>query len=468
MPVAVKKHSLELLDKNQQSYCDLVSFFQNPDISIHVKEKKASSFLRHEIQIMNSDTVEFPSNITKIQDWIKNNNKMQCLEYQSYLERRKNGAGREYFKNIGQAFEFLVKVAPVKKADGSWLYSMVHYWNDPVFRDLIQIYVEELGLGIAKANHVCVFDDLILDLGLEHFVLDLEDEYYHQPAIQLALAYAPPEFIPEIIGFNLAYEQLPLHLLITNYELNELGIDSHYFNLHITIDNMDNGHSHLSVKAFEKIYSKFRDKNSFIDKIKIGFALNDKGLSSRQILKNLNLDALVLKILKRKAILGNLIHSHKCILNDKAVNEWLSTPESVEEFVEILIDKKWINLNQDPEQSRFWKLISHAEGKMYGVFNSTEKQIIYDWIAGDLIQRAGFKRQKIALVNKNHQDFAFSFLLNEELEQIQHQIAETGNLALKMNKLLPYLAPHSHHSETGLWCTQRFVDFLFPFLSDKK
>ena len=467
MPVAVKEKLLDLLDKNHQSYCDLVTFFLDSNISTPDKERKASIFLKREIHTLNSSYSNFPSNLGEIHQWIVNNNKIQCHEYQLYKERRNSGAEREYFKNVGQAFEFLIEVAPVKRVDGSWLYSIVHYWNDPVFRDLIQIYVEELGLGLAKSNHVSLFDDLLFNLGLEHFILELEDEYYHQSAIQLALAYAPPEFIPEIIGFNLGYEQLPLHLLITNYELKELGINSQYFNLHITIDNIDNGHANLSIKALEKIYSKFKDKDSFMDKVKAGFALNNKGLASLQIIKNLNLEALVLKILKRKALVGNVIHSDKCKLNNRSINEWLSEPNLVEEFVELLIDKQWIKMDRDPEESRFWQLISHEEGKMYGVFNSTEKQIIYDWIAGEHSKYFDLNTQKITPADKNKNDFMFSYLSDGELEEIQHQISATGNLAMKMNKLLPYLAPHAHHSEIGLWCTQRFVNFLFPFLSDK-
>ena len=265
----------------------------------------------------------------------------------------------------------------------------------------------------------------------------------------------------------MGYEQLPLHLLITNYELKELGINSQYFNLHITIDNIDNGHANLSIKALEKIYSKFKDKDSFMDKVKAGFALNNKGLASLQIIKNLNLEALVLKILKRKALVGNVIHSDKCTLNNRSINEWLSEPNLVEEFVELLIDKQWIKMDRDPEESRFWQLISHEDGKMYGVFNSTEKQIIYDWIAGEHSKHFDLNTQKITPADKNKNDFMFSYLSDGELEEIQHQISATGNLAMKMNKLLPYLAPHAHHSEIGLWCTQRFVNFLFPFLSDK-
>ena len=468
MPVAVKERLLDLIDKNHQNYCDLVTYFMNSEVTKHDKERKAASFLRKEIHTLNLDNLDFPSELNKISAWLCNDNKFQCAEYQLYKDRRNSGGEREYFKNVSQAFEFLIKVAPVKRVDGSWLYSLVYYWNDPVFRELIQIYVEELGLGLATSNHVSLFDDLLVKLGLEHFVLELEDEYYHQPAIQLALAYAPPEFIPEIVGFNLGYEQLPLHLLITNYELNELGINPHYFNLHITIDNMDNGHAHLSIKALEKIYKKFKDKKSFMEKMKIGFALNNKGLSSRQIIQNLSSEALVLKILKRKALVGNVIHNDKCKLNNRSINEWLSEPSLVEEFIELMIEKQWIILNQDPEASRFWKLISHEEGKMYGVFNATEKQIIHDWIAGDYFKQSYSKYKKVNSSSNSIDEFMFSYLADGELENIQQQMSESGNLAVKINKLLPYLAPHAHHKETGLWCTQRFVDYLFPFLGDKK
>ena len=247
-----------------------------------------------------------------------------------------------------------------------------------------------------------------------------------------------------------------------------MGINAQYFNLHITIDNFDNGHAQLSTKALEKIYSKFKDKPSFMEKVKIGFALNNKGLSSVQIIKNLNLEAMVVKILQRKALVGNVIHNEKCKINQKTINQWLSTPNSVEEFIDVLIEKKWINLGKNPAESRFWQLISHEEGKMYGVFNATEKQIIHDWIAGDYFKQSHSKYKKVSSTSSAIDEFMFSYLADGELETLQQQISESGNLAVKINKLLPYLAPHAHHKEAGLWCTQRFVDYLFPFLSEKK
>lgn len=80
----------------------------------------------------------------------------------------------------------------------------------------------------------------------EHDLQDssaIDDERYLQGAIQLALGVCGADYLPEVIGYNLGYEQLPLHLLISSYELSELGIDPYYFTLHVTIDNASTGHA---------------------------------------------------------------------------------------------------------------------------------------------------------------------------------------------------------------------------------
>ncbi|MEW9150946.1 iron-containing redox enzyme family protein [Acinetobacter indicus] len=223
-----------------------------------------------------------------------------CERYQQYLSRRQAGGQREYFQHVAAAYDFLVKVAPVKYVDGSWLYSTLKHWSDPNFQHLIMIYLEELGLGSAKANHVSMYQQLLSSLNLQDLVEGLEDEYYYQPVVQLALAYAPQQYLPEVIGFNLGYEQLPLHLLISNYELAELGLDHQYFNVHITIDNLDNGHAHRSVAALEYAYSQAANKTEFIEKLKRGYALNDVGLGSTEIIKNSDLTPLIEKIFKKK------------------------------------------------------------------------------------------------------------------------------------------------------------------------
>ncbi len=174
-------------------------FFLDPDVSSFEKEKKARDFLIKEIEKLEIEEIDFPSDINSIKTWCENDNKKNCQGFQAYLNRRQAGQGREYFQNVAQAFEFLIKVSPTKR-------SMVHGYIAQCIIGMIRssmnsfTYLEELGLGEPKANHVCIYDDLLRSLGLDSFDLLLEDEYYHQAVVQLALGYAPPEFIPEMVG----------------------------------------------------------------------------------------------------------------------------------------------------------------------------------------------------------------------------------------------------------------------------
>lgn len=465
MTVVVKKRLLDLLQDEHKNYYELVSFFLDGDVSNFEKEKKAVSLLTQEFESKDYKESNLPKNFEDIKDWFINDNENVRKSYQDYLVRRNAGGEREYFKNTGQVFEFLIKVSPTKKVDGSWLYSMVNYWNDPVFHDLILIYLEELGLGKAKSNHVCIYDDLLRLLGLDDFETFLEDEYYHNAAIQLALGYAPPEFIPEIIGFNLGYEQLPLHLLITNYELNELGVDSKYFNLHITIDNLDNGHAHKSVKVLKNVYKKYKDKDLFMKKVTRGFNLNQHGISSKQIIENLNLETFVQSILKRKALIGQLVHNEKSIFGCKTINQWLSYPNEMDKFIQQLIEKRMIILNCDPNESLFWRLINNEDGKMYGVFTAAEKQIIHDWIAGEAYSSHTLPFKQKLIESQPLHEYLFSYISDSELEKLQSRVDQTNNFALKLCKLIPYLAPDSHHKSIGLWSTEKYVELLFPYLT---
>ncbi|MDR9576744.1 iron-containing redox enzyme family protein [Acinetobacter nosocomialis] len=468
MPVVVKKRLLDLLQDNQQNYYELFVFFLDPDVSSFEKEKKARDFLIKEIDKLEMTEIDFPSSIDSIKEWCENDNKKNCQEFQAYLNRRQDGHGREYFQNVAQAFEFLIKVSPTKKVDGAWLYSSVHYWNDPVFHELIITYLEELGLGEPKANHVCIYDDLLRSLGLDSFDLLLEDDYYHQAVVQLALGYAPPEFIPEIVGFNLGYEQLPLHLLISNYELAELGIDSKYFNLHITIDNIDNGHAYKAIKVIEDIYNKYRDKELFFIKLKQGFALNNRGESSSNIIKNLSLEDFVHKILKRKALVGQLIHNETRQFGCKTINQWLSNPDDIAGLINHLTEQKSIKFNTDPEQSVFWRMINEENGKMFGVFNPVERQIIHDWIAGS-DHSSNFLAYSRELKNSQRiQDYLFSYISDGELDALQERVLQSSDLAIKICKLTPFLAPDSHHKSIGLWSTRKYVELLFPYLGTFK
>ena len=118
-------------------------------------------------------------------------------------------------------------------------------------------------------------------------------------------------------------------------------------------------------------------------------------MGSTQIIQSLDLENFVHNILKRKALVGQWVHNEKREFSCKTINQWLSNPNEIVSFINQLIENKWIKINKNPEESLFWKMIHHEDGKMYGVFSPTEKQIIHDWIAGGaiFIDRIGARQE---------------------------------------------------------------------------
>lgn len=444
-------------------WCDL---FLSHNISEQEKKTYALKFLQPYIdsiqhtQLGDLSHLDFEHTDRLEQQFLDQHQRI-CADFQSYLHRRKQNLPREFFPCVAHAFEFLYKVAPTKWVDGAWLYSCLEKSHLASHCDLTLIYLEELGLGDAFANHVSMYQQLLHKYDLSIFVNDLDDRYYEQAAIQCALAYIPQDFLPVIIGFNLGYEQLPLHLLITNYELQELGIDPQYFNVHITIDNAHNGHARRALDAFKINYAQAKHPSSFIELVKIGFLLNDIGKSSNTIIKELNPQQQVIQILQNKAVFGQLIHNEKCKFSGRSINEWLSQPDQINQFLEVLIDKGWIQLNAPAENSRFWHMIHHSDGKMFGVFNATEQQFIQDWIEGEsLSQRLKVDQSRHSIhptTLKNSSD------LSEHQKELKQRLNAKTQISDKLEVLRPYLAPHLHHHDLGLWATQQYSKLLFPF-----
>lgn len=458
--------SLKSKELNQKNAKQRVDFFQDAYISGHEKKQEAMHYLNRLVTQFgfNGDlsTLNWMDEVDQIEQYCFESLKDTCAEFQDYLARRKQHKPREYFPTVSHAFQFLTQVAPVKFVDGAWLYSMLDQADLHAHQELILTYLEELGLGDPLANHVCMYQDLLRLHGLERFISLLPPHYYEQAAVQLALAYVGVEDSAWVIGFNLGYEQLPLHLLITNYELQELGIDPQYFNVHITIDNLHNGHAKRSIDAFYQGLNTAKDQASYLKKVKQGYLLNNIGKSSTQIIKELDLDQFVLQVFQDKARVGQFIHNEKCQFAGKTINQWLSDPDQIQDFLNILIEKKWIIHNEAVEKSRFWQMIDQPNGRMFGVFNSTEKQVIKDWIQGENLST----RLKLMHTQQysNVQTTAQSNILEDqfELRQLKKSLQHSNELMHQLSLLKPYLSPDLHSTATGLWATQHYTQLLFP------
>ncbi|AXP03323.1 iron-containing redox enzyme family protein [Pseudomonas bijieensis] len=417
------------------------------------KQAVAQAFLKECIAKAAALPQEMPDEPMALQAWVERHSAGVARQYADYLERRKSGGPREFFSGKAHALYFLQAVAPTKRVDGAWLYGVLKHWHDHRFEGLLCTYLEELGDGHPSQNHVVIYRKLLAEYDLSD-APDIDDDLYLQGTVQLALGYAGDEYLPEVIGYNLGYEQLPLHLLISAYELSELDIDPYYFTLHVTIDNASTGHAHKAVQALLQLLPLEADREAFWHRVTLGYRLNDLGLGSRDIIGSFDLDREMLDMLERKRPFGQHMHSDYCKFEGKTVNQWLSAPGQLEGFLTAMQNKGWIKRHEDPQNSRFWTLIDGAGAAMFGVFSPYEKQLLHDWIAGDWLDestRSGARRGPVAACEPA------TSIDDPDVQSLQ-QALQGRAPDEQMQVLMPWLCARCHSHPAGLLATRRFIE----------
>jgi hypothetical protein len=462
-------------------YFDL---YNHPDST----KEAAQTFLEHQIAAVQAIPSDLPASLDDLTAWMMERTEAVGAQYRDYLAARKNGAPRRYFSNRAHALYFIKAVAPTKLVDGSWLYGLLRHWDNPDFHPLIKTYLEELGDGAPDKNHVTIFRKLVAVHGCDGWQ-QLDDSHFVQGAIQLALANNAEEYLPEVIGFNLGYEQLPLHLLITSYELNELGIDPYYFTLHVTVDNASNGHAQKAVEALRNLMPRFGDSADFYRRVIDGYRLNELGASTNSTIASFDLDAELTGIMAAKSATGKNMHSDYCRVAGKSINDWLGSPDNVPDFMVALEKAGWIQRGADAEQSRFWGLIQGDKAEMFGVFSPYEQQVLRDWIAtppGDseannerisgeqmprvlshrarqrMLANVGQMSREVehparGLIRRRPEQMGSG---ESELHLLEEQVAAMPGKAQAMALLASLMSPINHHSAVGLMATRMYSQLL--------
>lgn len=410
---------------------------------VEAERDNARDFLQEQLEIAKTLPLNLPADLNELSTWVASNSHSVAEQYRVYLEERRAGAPRKFFTNKAHALYFLQSVAPSKLVDGAWLYGTVKHANDWRYHGLIRTYLEELGDGEPALNHVVLYRNLLTEHDCAP-IAQLDDSLYLQGAIQLGLGHLSDEFLPEILGYNLGYEQLPLHLLITSFELSELGIDPYYFTLHVTIDNASSGHAYKAVQAVLDLLPNDDSKGEFLERLRAGYLLNDLGIGSTDIVRAFDLEEEVVSMLETKSTFGQHMHSDYCRLEGRTINDWLATPGQSRQLLSALEDRGWIKRNQDPQDSRFWQLIDGPGAVMFGVFSGYEMQLLKDWIAGDWQAseqsnpfRTRFRRRPVATT---------------DTEQSPRSAPSPP-----FKKLVELIAPDSHPTPEGLAATRIYA-----------
>lgn len=354
-----------------------------------------------------------------LETYLQNDNDTSTTAFEAYIARRRAGSPREMFSDRDEAKWWLKNAAPVKYVDGSWL-GHINKITTPfplrsITKDAWQVMSEELGDGDLAKNHVFVYEDLMREIGETDLPAGDSEDFIHPrheldelrvwraAVAQLLVSLFAHDFLPESLGFNMAYEGLPLHLMKTVEELRELKLNGYYFVLHISIDNADSGHSKMATEAVIKYIEYVRattDSEEEVQKawrrVQAGFMLAE-GLpttpeapslkkSAEETFPRNDLERRVVEVFAAKAPVAHKLHcSSKLKIGRQTLVDWLdpsifSTSKQWQmDFLDDLADcKPWIKKG-DADGSKLVQEMSWG-GRMFGSFTEGEMIILKNWV----------------------------------------------------------------------------------------
>jgi hypothetical protein len=168
-----------------------------------------------------------------------------------------------YFRTRENVIERIRQLTPFNFLDGAWLRN-IHRLGpvDEVNCLLFRILKEELGDGVPSQNHANIYSDLCHSFGFypppmqsTAFAYDPQflDAAFDSPAFQLGISEFSNRYYPEIIGMSLWLEWTVLELHRIAAMVERVRLSSHFYRMHIAIDNAASGHGAEIIRAV-KLY----------------------------------------------------------------------------------------------------------------------------------------------------------------------------------------------------------------------
>lgn len=336
--------------------------------------------------------------------------------WQCYLASRTGAKGSTPFTTYEDAVQWLRTKAPSRYVDGAWL-GNVHRLTETtpfslrsVTKNAWQILSEELGDGDIERNHVFVYRNLLRSVGVDlppadspEFVapgLGMDNMSAWRAAVaQLLVSLFSHDFLPEVLGFNLCFEQITLPTLQAAHELPKLGISGYYFLLHVCIDNIDSGHSAMALTIVSRYLDMIRESGGEADveltwrRIQAGYVMSkqmgrDEGDGGAAVLPLHPLSARedrVIRMLQCKAQVSSALHCKSRVkIAGRPLAAWLSShaldhPQHQVSLLNGLSKASpWVR-GGDSSASLLIRELSWG-GKMFGAFTDTEVEHLKDWI----------------------------------------------------------------------------------------
>lgn len=318
--------------------------------------------------------------------------------YQADAARDPVASKDNIFKTREDMIERLRQFAPLNQLDGAWIRNVARVGPiDEVSALLFTVWMDEVGNGNPDQNHSNVYTHLLESVGIHlppvnshAYAQDprILDSAYTVPMFELAISQFTDTFYPEILGMTLQLEWEVLSSWPTVKLLRHFGLDAHFYELHIGIDNASNGHGANARKAVERFLDDARRRGGEAEvqnvwrRIWTGYVAfattGTLGNDLRTLLEQRHqrletpadkVDALM--VAKKKY--GSLNHNDRKV-GGQLINDLFEDPQA---FREALVKAGYI-VPGHPEQSSFFRYTSFS-GPMYKVFTEEELQLWEEW-----------------------------------------------------------------------------------------
>jgi len=289
----------------------------------------------------------------------------------------------------------MLQMAPFNQTDGAWLRTIAPVGPvDDVRAILFAIYVDEVGGGNPDLNHPNIYTEMLRSVGIELPDLrsreyadhpDIVDSAYTLPLFQLVVAEFPQDYFPELLGMTqyLEWSSVELKNMVL---LNEhFGIDPHFYEMHVAIDNAASGHGAMARRAVELYLERTRVDhgedamqaqwariwNGYVAFATTGGLGED--LAKRRRTRPATAAEKVEAMVRDRASKGRVNHGRKR-LGDTRINDLFADPSAM---MAGLVAGGMI-VPGDAAASPFFELVT-PDGPMYKVFSDAEIAVWREW-----------------------------------------------------------------------------------------
>jgi Iron-containing redox enzyme len=291
--------------------------------------------------------------------------------------------------------EWIRQMAPFNQTDGAWLRNIVPVGPvDEVHSLLVNILMDEVGCGDPELNHANIYTELLhsVDINLPGIRTreyaenpDLLDSAFTLPLFQLVVSEFSQAFFPEILGMNQYLEWSSVELK-TMALLNEhFGLDPHFYEMHVAIDNAAAGHGAMARRAIELYLEQTRAElgedamqaqweriwNGYVAFATTGTLADD--MLKRRLHPPTAADAITAMVQER-APRARVNHGQKRLAGT-LINDLFADPAKL---MAALVDGGMI-VPGDDDNSPFFSLLT-PDGPMYKVFSDKEIETWKKWV----------------------------------------------------------------------------------------